>query len=386
MTEKILVVDDDLETLRLVGLMLQRQGYEIAAASNGEQALREAQAQDPDIILLDVMMPDLDGFEVARRLRANSATADIPILMFTAKGQVDDRVAGYEAGADDYLIKPTHPVELAAHIKALLTRSKKGRNAAAPTPTERGQVMAVLAAKGGLGVSTLTLNLGLSLAQKLKGGVIAAEFRPGNGYWALNLGYPNPEGLNRLLRSEAAQISPEGVEKELVKHVSGLRMLMASSQDRDGELVTKADQFAAILNHLGHMVPRVVVDFGNSAILAVENVLAQCTEAIVVVEPNPLTITRTKGLLGYLQEQGYGNAKLLTVVMINRVRSDVQLTWSQVQESLGQPIAKVITPAPELSFQADLRNLPLMMVQPEGLTAQQFEQLAELVSQHSRNA
>ncbi|MCX6025721.1 MAG: response regulator, partial [Chloroflexi bacterium] len=92
MPEKILIVDDDLDTLKLVGMMLQRRGYSIVAAINGTQALSKAASDRPDLILLDVMMPDLDGFEVARRLRADPLYASVPILMFTAKAQVDDKV------------------------------------------------------------------------------------------------------------------------------------------------------------------------------------------------------------------------------------------------------------------------------------------------------
>ena len=118
MPEKILIIDDDVDTLRLVGLMLQRQGYQIIAANNGEQGLAHADSDSPDLILLDVMMPQMDGYEVARRLRANPDTANIPILMFTAKTQLDDKVIGFEVGANDYLTKPTHPSELQARVKA----------------------------------------------------------------------------------------------------------------------------------------------------------------------------------------------------------------------------------------------------------------------------
>jgi DNA-binding response OmpR family regulator len=127
MPEKILMVDDDVDTLRLVGLMLERQGYATCAAVDGTQGLSLAESEIPDLILLDVMMPDIDGYEVARRLRANPITADIPIIMFTAKSQVDDKVVGFEAGADAYLTKPTQPRELFAHMKAILSRSRKAR-------------------------------------------------------------------------------------------------------------------------------------------------------------------------------------------------------------------------------------------------------------------
>ena len=127
MADKVLIIDDDVDTLKLVGLMLERQGYEIAVASNGTIGLTKAAEERPEHILLDVMMPDLDGYEVTRRLRSNPSLAHIPIIMFTAKTMVDDKVAGFEAGVDDYLTKPTHPAELTAHVKAVLTRAAQAK-------------------------------------------------------------------------------------------------------------------------------------------------------------------------------------------------------------------------------------------------------------------
>jgi DNA-binding response OmpR family regulator len=109
MPEKILIVDDDVDTLRMVGLMLQRQGYQIVAANNGNQALIMAQNEQPDLILLDIMMPDMDGYEVTRRLREDPHISGVPIIMFTAKSKVEDRVTGFEVGADDFLTNPLSP-------------------------------------------------------------------------------------------------------------------------------------------------------------------------------------------------------------------------------------------------------------------------------------
>ena len=125
MAKRILVVDDEIESVKLIGLMLQRRGYEIVAARSGAQALEKAQAEKPDLIILDVMMPDMDGYEVCRRLRANPGTATLPIIMFTAKTMIDDKVAGFQAGADDYLTKPVHPEELASRIEAVLLRTSR---------------------------------------------------------------------------------------------------------------------------------------------------------------------------------------------------------------------------------------------------------------------
>src|SRR5512140_596970 len=159
MAEKILIIDDDVDTLKLVGLMLQKQGYIIAAANNGPQGLEQAEREGPDLILLDVMMPDMDGYEVAKRLRVNPLTANTPILMFTAKTQLDDKVTGFEAGADDYLTKPTHPTELSAHVKALLSRVTKGKMNTSPMPPEKKALtVGVLSPRGGQGVSTVAVD------------------------------------------------------------------------------------------------------------------------------------------------------------------------------------------------------------------------------------
>ena len=97
MAEVLLIVDDDVDTLRLVGLMLQRQGYTILTANNGQQAINMTLDEQPDLILLDIMMPGLDGYDVTRHLRNDPRTADIPIIMFTAKTQLYDKVTVFEA-------------------------------------------------------------------------------------------------------------------------------------------------------------------------------------------------------------------------------------------------------------------------------------------------
>ncbi|MBT6150410.1 MAG: response regulator, partial [Chloroflexi bacterium] len=105
MNKSILIVDDDIDTLQLVGTMLEQKGYEIIAANNGEKALQITENKIPDLIILDIMMPGIDGYEVTRRLRAIEETSIVPIILFSAKSQADDKVIGYEAGADDYLTK-----------------------------------------------------------------------------------------------------------------------------------------------------------------------------------------------------------------------------------------------------------------------------------------
>ena len=202
MADKILIIDDDVDTLRLVGLMLQRQGYQIIAATNGEQGLAKALEERPDLILLDVMMPDMDGYEVTRRLRKNPTTQSTPILMFTAKTQLDDKVAGFEVGADDYLTKPTHPAELQAHVKALLGRVavKHDEDLATQSHEHHGHVIGILSVRGGLGVSSVTTNVAASLFNRTQSDVILSELIPGQGTIGMDLGLPSQKGLTKFSR------------------------------------------------------------------------------------------------------------------------------------------------------------------------------------------
>jgi DNA-binding response OmpR family regulator len=118
----VLVADDDEDILGLVSFRLERSGYEVAAAKDGEEALRLARKLSPALVVLDVMMPRLDGYEVTRRLREDEATRGIPVILLTALAQEADVARGFESGADDYLRKPFSPQELAARVQAVLGR------------------------------------------------------------------------------------------------------------------------------------------------------------------------------------------------------------------------------------------------------------------------
>jgi diguanylate cyclase (GGDEF)-like protein len=126
--ETILVVDDDPDIARFVEVNLRSAGYEVAVAGDGEEALERAAELRPDLVLLDVMMPRIDGFEVAQRLRKNPQTANTSIIMLTAKALSADKVTGLQSGADDYIIKPFDPIELLARVKGTLRRAKEMRN------------------------------------------------------------------------------------------------------------------------------------------------------------------------------------------------------------------------------------------------------------------
>ena len=117
--QRILIADDDVNIAELISLYLTKEGYETKRASDGREALRMVPIFDPDLIILDIMMPEMDGYEVCREVRKNNST---PIIMLTAKGETFDKVLGLELGADDYMVKPFDTKELVARVKAVLRR------------------------------------------------------------------------------------------------------------------------------------------------------------------------------------------------------------------------------------------------------------------------
>ena len=120
---KILIVDDVMSNVLLLKVLLTNEKFAIATASNGRQALEQVEKENPDLVLLDVMMPDMSGFEVAQHLKSNPNTADIPIIFLTAKDEAADKLAGLGLGADDYISKPFSLREVIARVKAVLRRT-----------------------------------------------------------------------------------------------------------------------------------------------------------------------------------------------------------------------------------------------------------------------
>jgi two-component system alkaline phosphatase synthesis response regulator PhoP/two-component system response regulator VicR len=126
MAKKILAVDDERHIVRLVQVNLERQGYEVVTAFDGKEALEKVESEHPDLIVLDVMMPYMDGFEVLQNLKKNQNTRDIPVIMLTAKAQDADVFRGWQSGVDCYLTKPFNPMELIAFVRRIFKSLEDG--------------------------------------------------------------------------------------------------------------------------------------------------------------------------------------------------------------------------------------------------------------------
>src|SRR5512143_1609863 len=194
MTQTILVVDDDLDTLTLIGLTLQRRGFTVMKAQSGPEALEKLRIDLPDLMIVDVMMPHMDGYELCRTVKGDPRTAHLPVVMLTAKAQTASQLEGFRAGAVDYITKPVHPQDLVARIAAVLERAQSAHTESGPS------LIAVAGAKGGVGATTLTVNVAAALAAHHRALLIDLE---ASGTAALHLGLDPQRGLADLVELES---------------------------------------------------------------------------------------------------------------------------------------------------------------------------------------
>ena len=377
MADKILVVDDDPDTVKFINIMLSRLGYTVVSATSGMEALERVQIEHPDLIILDVMMPGMDGYEVSRNLRRNPKTATTPILMFTAKTTIEDKLAGYDAGVNLYLTKPIHPIDLQANIRNLLAQKFSKVEVAG----DKGYMVGIISATGGAGVSTMALNLAITYAKKYNVKVIAAEMKPGQGSWALDLNLSEPVGLPNLLDKELMEITTDSVANELIQTSFGIKILSATNKTENVEYAASTPQLELVLDYLSSLAALVVLDIGTNFHPGLNTILNKCNELIMVVEPQPVPIKRSKLLASELHLKGFGSVKTMSTVLVNRTRSDIVLNISQVEQILGYPVVMGFPPVVEQAYRASERAVPLTAVQPDGIIAMQFNTLASQVNE-----
>lgn len=378
MAKKILIVDDDLESVKLIGLMLERRGYDISAAQSGAQALAKVQEDNPDLIVLDVMMPDMDGYEVCRRLRASSVTADIPIIMFTAKTQLDDKVAGFQAGADDYLTKPVHPEELASHVEAVLMRSAR-RQVESPEPIMRARVFGLLGSKGGVGTTTLAVNLAVAFAQGPARGkqVYFADMQSGMATASFQFGLRRAGSIARLLERPAEQIDDRVLEAHLEEHRSGVFVLSGQIEPIGVAAVVTPDYTEVIVRQIGSTADYFFVDLGVGLGETNRRLLPECYQIVVTIEPQRSSLMLAKSLVTELVESLNIARHRISLVLVNKTASAASFTKDTIEGLLQHELAGVVTPAPELAFQSYENGVPMVMAQPNSLAAQQIQTIAD---------
>jgi pilus assembly protein CpaE len=259
MAARILVVDDDPNIQRLLTFTLKQEGYDVLIAHDGAEGVRIWQAEHPDLILLDVMLPKLDGYQVATRIRQDEGSGShVPIIMLTAEADVEQKVRGLRAGADDYQVKPFHPAELLARIKSLLARFAPKELLVGRPPM--GRVFAFYGAKGGVGTTTISINSAIALHRELGRRVVLIDgnLQFGDHRVFLDLGLDRKSIVDAV---SATSIDAELLRGIVVRHDSGVDLLLAPPSPETAELVSAEQRhMTQIIEVLRGMYDYILVD------------------------------------------------------------------------------------------------------------------------------
>ncbi len=370
MAPRILVADDDMSLQKLFFHSLKMEGYEVIAAHDGIEAVDKALADRPDLIILDVMMPGLNGFDVARKLRENPATVTIPIIMLTGLTDVQERITGIRSGVDEYVTKPVDLRELAARIDGLLKRNRLLRQNAI---TKTGKVISVIGAKGGVGVTTTALNMAALLSKSGKT-VILAELRSDYGTLAVLLKTSAERNLGALLKLETAAITETIVAAQLYSTEFGVRILFGPQRVEEFR-VPEPPQLAAILERLVRLADFVIVDMPVSQEPAQESIVRNSTQIILLSESEIASVAATSVRVRELESWGAASS-MIGLVVINR-QGTMMLSLREIENRIGKPVIGVVPPAMELLGIAVQYGTPLVIYQPEHISS---KNLAELVT------
>ena len=357
---KILIVDDDPDIRPLMRLTLAKLGHETSLAGTGAEGLRLAESERFDLMVLDLMMPDIDGYEVMRRLRTNPDTKDLPIIVLTARTQVADYDSAIESGADFYLPKPFDPDVLQRRIGELLKRSEARRGdgpQAATTPSLNGRVTVVLSLRGGVGGTTCAVTLAGALL-RLGGRVCLVDLSPSGGHVALQLRVSAAVNW----RNMPAAPDTTAVAQTLVRHDSGLVVLAAPVQPTRQGL--SADAFRATLEALQIFFTQVVIDAAPLLDGATEVALAAADQIVVVCTPEVGAVHTTIGTLQALGAIRRPESRVM--VLLNQVTPEASLAASTIEKALGGP-PDLVVPYDRQQALALAHGTPLIFSQPGAL-------------------
>ena len=349
MTQTILVIDDDFDTLTLIGLTLQRRGFVVMKAQSGPEALERLHTELPDLVIADVMMPQMDGYEVCRSIKANPRTAHLPVVMLTAKAQTSAQIEGFRAGAIDYITKPVHPQDLVARISAVLERARAAQ-------AQSGlSVIAVAGAKGGVGATTLAVNVAVTLAAHQR--TLLIDLEP-SGTAAIQLGLGAQHGLADLIQMESGPNDSAALEAALTTHSSGLKLIAAA------DTAIEPARIGLILNHIPELFDVCVLDMGWSVSQITRLVAQRCRAFVIILDSDRVTLTQAQRLTQLLQET-HVPQESVKLVWMNRQGLPVETGQHAITTALGRAPDVTIGPAADALYQALDDGQPLVSAAPD---------------------
>jgi pilus assembly protein CpaE len=365
---RILFVDDEEQIRKLMTAYLTRQGYEVVIATDGYEALKSVRSRAPDIVVTDVTMPNMNGFELTRRLRADHRTARIPVLMLSARKAADDVLTGYAEGADEYVSKPIEMSVLGAKIEVLLKRVKA---TAGDMVKRRGRVILFGHGKGGAGTTTLAVNGAAALAETKMYRIVLLDLNLEFGNAHMLLDMKPTKTLSHLSSVDPAQVDDEMFAHLVTQDRSGVQFVQGSDAPENAELVT-VPLVQQGIDRLRASADYVIIDTPATFTQQTLAALDASDAVVIVAQPHVASLKAGKDWLDVLEKLSYPRER--SMLVINRT-SQGGLETDQVSRFFNRKPDLIVPYTPMFDDAAD-RGRPLIVLRPDNSAAKVMKDLA----------
>jgi CheY-like chemotaxis protein len=355
---RVLIVDDSADMLSLLRMFFERRtNHEVILTKNGQEGLEKAYEEQPDIALVDVMMPGMDGYEVVRRLRADARTKRMHIIILTARGQPVDREAALEAGADAHLTKPVNMEALEQLIDDLLSSTPR-------VEMPKSAVIPVLSLRGGIGVSTVAVNLAVVLQELAP--TILWDLSPNSGHSATYLGLRPTTHWGTYLEDRN-----QPLKALLLDHQSGIRVLCAPAVPPLGRWFTESEM-GACLDALTNAARLIVIDMPPKLTDSEMPLLDRAHRIVLLTGDDPPSIQTTLATLKSLQRWRD------RILIVHNVTSSGKRPSAEVLQRMMRVPVKVDLPYEPTQQKVIRSGSPLALRQPQGSFVAQIKRVAQL--------
>jgi pilus assembly protein CpaE len=363
---RVLVIDDEEIYHKMIANALKSQDYDLFFAQNGIQGLEIAKRIKPDAIITDVLMADINGFELARLLRRESEFARTPIIMLTAQTELQDKLKSFEAGADVFLTKPFAPAELLARLNILLKRAEIEKsnligNEAIRTPTGSGRFIAVHSLRGGIGSSSLAVNLAVGMAILWRKPAILLDLTMISGQVALMLNSTLKRTWGDIAGYTPDNLDLDALNSIICKHESGLSFIAAPTFPTETETIS-VDLLAEAIRLLRPNYEYIVADLSHDFDGSTMQALDFSDIILMLISPDMASIRAASAALDTYSKLNYPSEKIKLV--LNTTFPKYGLNKATIESALSMPILITLPFTPDLFVQSINNGQPLILDKP----------------------
>ena len=377
---RVLLIDDEPIYYKMIVHALKPHGYEIEYAKTGMDGLKTVPLFNPDVVITDVRLPDLSGYDIAQRLRRDPRFESIPIIFLTSQADLSNKLKAFEVGADDYLNKPFQPEELVARVGMLVRRGEILRAARTKEFKDQAAVIAVHSLRGGVGCTSMALNLAMTLYRMWEKPTLVIDSVMNAGQVALMLNASPLHTWEDLSEMKLNDMDSAVVESLICKHASGLDYIASPSYPIALDSI-EDEIWPLALNELRKMYEFIVIDISHDFSNVAIHMLNASDQILMMIAPEMASIRAAVCAVNIYEKLGYPMERVVPV--ISNPSGQPGIKQAQVEKVLKHPVKYTVPTAPAEFIRAINFGEPLVLTYPESPTAVMFEDAAYAFSKES---